>query len=105
VWEGYRGGEGGVTAGEGRTSVAEKFGSLRRVKARFEEGEVMGGAVMARRHPSCGAGGAVENHGDTAGVGRRGGEDEADSRGSLDKETRGRRPARKARTKRENVLP
>jgi hypothetical protein len=45
-----------------------------------------------------GSGGAVEIGGDTAGVGRRGGEDEADSRGPLDRETRGRRPARKART-------
>jgi hypothetical protein len=59
------------------------------------------GAVMARWHPRCGAGGvgsgeAVEICGDTAGVGRRGGEGEADSRGSLDRETRGRRPARKA---------
>jgi hypothetical protein len=69
----------------------------------------MGGAVMARRHPRCGAGGvgsgsAVEIDSDTAGVGRRGGEDEADSRGPLDRETRGGWPARKARTKRENVL-
>jgi hypothetical protein len=67
------------------------------------------GAVMARQHPRCGAGGAgsggaVEIGGDTAGVGRRGGEDEANSRGPLDRETRGRRAAQKARTKRENVL-
>jgi hypothetical protein len=65
---------------------------------------------MARRHPRCGAGdagngGAVEIGGDTAGVGRHEGEDEADSQGPLDKETRGRQPARKAQTKRENVLP
>jgi hypothetical protein len=50
---------------------------------------------MVRRHPRCGAGGAgsggvLEIGGDTAGVGRRGGEDEADSRGPLDRETRGR---------------
>jgi hypothetical protein len=68
------------------------------------------GAVMARRHPKCGAGGtgsggATKIGGDTAGVGQRGGEDEADSRGPLDRETRGRRPTRKARTERENVLP
>jgi hypothetical protein len=63
------------------------------------------GAVMARRHPRCGAGGAVEISSDTAGVGRRGGEDEAGSRGPLDKQTRGRQPAQKARTKKENVLP
>jgi hypothetical protein len=67
------------------------------------------GAVMARRHPRCeaggaGSGGAVEIGGDTAEVGGTGGEDEADSRGPLDRETRGRWPARKARTKRENVL-
>jgi hypothetical protein len=31
--------------------------------------------------------------------------DGADSRGLLDRETREKRPARKARTKRENVLP
>jgi hypothetical protein len=65
---------------------------------------------MARRHPRCraggaGSGGAVEIGGDTVGVGRRGGEDEADNRGPLDRETRGRRPTQKARTKRENVLP
>jgi hypothetical protein len=64
---------------------------------------------MARWHPRCGAGGvgsggAVEIGNDTAGVGRRGGEDEVDSRGPLDGETRGRRPARKPRTKMENVL-
>jgi hypothetical protein len=67
------------------------------------------GAVMARRHPRCGAGGVgsgdvVEISGNTARVERHGGEDEADSRGLLDRETRGRRPAQKARTKRENVL-
>jgi hypothetical protein len=39
-------------------------------------------------------------------VGRWGGEeDETDSPGPLDRETWGRQPARKARTKRENVLP
>jgi hypothetical protein len=70
----------------------------------------MGGVVMARRHSwsgvgNAGSGGTVEIGGDTAGVGWRGGEDEADSRGPLDKEMRGRRPAWKARTKRENVLP
>jgi hypothetical protein len=43
--------------------------------------------------------------GDTAGVGRRRVEDEADSRGLLDRETREKRLAQKARTKRENVLP
>jgi hypothetical protein len=68
------------------------------------------GAVMARRHPRYRAGGAgrgsaMEIGGDTAGVGQRGGEDEADSRGPLDRETRGRWLAQKARTKRENVLP
>jgi hypothetical protein len=41
-------------------------------------------AVMARRHPRCragvaGSGGVVEIGGDMAGVGRRWGEDEADS--------------------------
>jgi hypothetical protein len=56
---------------------------------------------MARRHLRCRAGGAVsggavEISGDTAGVGRHGGEDEADSQGPLDRETRGRRPAQKA---------
>jgi hypothetical protein len=60
---------------------------------------------MARRHPRCGAGDAVEIGGDTAGVGQHGGEDEADSQGPLDRETRGTRPARKACTKRENILP
>jgi hypothetical protein len=54
------------------------------------------GAVMARRHPRCGAGGVVEIGGDTAGVRRRGGEDKTDSRGPLDRETRGRQPAQKA---------
>jgi hypothetical protein len=58
------------------------------------------GAVMARRHPRCGvggarSGGAMEIGADTAGVGQRGVEDEADSRGPLDREMRGRRPARK----------
>jgi hypothetical protein len=47
----------------------------------------------------------VDIGGDTAGVGRRGGEDKADSRGPLDREIRGRRSAQKTRTKRENVLP
>jgi hypothetical protein len=47
----------------------------------------------------------MEIGGDTAEVGQRRGEDEADSRGPLDREMRGRRPARKAQTKRENVLP
>jgi hypothetical protein len=65
---------------------------------------------MARRHPRCGAGGVgssgvMEIGDDTAEVGQHGGEDKANSRGPLDRETRGRRPARKARTKRENVLP
>jgi hypothetical protein len=46
------------------------------------------GAVMARWHPRCGvggagSGGAVEIDGDTAGVGRCGGENEADSRAHL----------------------
>jgi hypothetical protein len=50
---------------------------------------------MAQRHPRCGVGDAVEIGGDTAGVGRHGGEDKADSRGPLDRETRGRRSARK----------
>jgi hypothetical protein len=68
------------------------------------------GAVMAQRHPRCGVGGAgsggmVEIGGDTAGVGWHGGEDEADSWAPLDREMRGRWPARKARNKRENVLP
>jgi hypothetical protein len=59
------------------------------------------GAVMARWHPRCGAGGVgsggvMEIVGDTTGVGQRGGEDEADSQGPLDRETRGRRSARKA---------
>jgi hypothetical protein len=68
------------------------------------------GGVRAWRYPRCGAGGAgsggaVETFSDTAGVGQRRGEDEANSRGPLDRETRGRRPAQKARTKRENVLP
>jgi hypothetical protein len=41
-----------------------------------------------------------------SGNGRPAGEeDETDSPGPLDRETRGRRPARKAPTKRENVLP
>jgi hypothetical protein len=39
-------------------------------------------------------------NGEPAGV-----EDETDSPGPLDREIRGRRPARKARIKRENVLP
>jgi hypothetical protein len=65
---------------------------------------------MARRHPRCGAGGVGSSGvegigGDTTGVGWRRGEEETDSRGPLDRETRGRRPARKAGTKRENVLP
>jgi hypothetical protein len=60
---------------------------------------------MARRHLRCGAGGVVEIGADTVGVGQRGGEDEADSQGPLDREMRGRRLAQKARTKRENVLP
>jgi hypothetical protein len=52
-----------------------------------------GGGVMAWRHPRCGAGGvgsggAVEIFGDMARVGRHGGEDEADSRAPLDRETR-----------------
>jgi hypothetical protein len=38
-------------------------------------------------------------------VGRRGGEDTADMRGLLDRETRERRLAWKARTKKENVFP
>jgi hypothetical protein len=68
------------------------------------------GAVMAWRHPRCRASGAgssgmVEIGGDTAGVGRRGGEDKANNRGPLDRETSGRRPARKEQTKRESVLP
>jgi hypothetical protein len=65
----------------------------------------MGGAVMARRHPRCEAGDEVEIGGDMAGVRRCGGEDESDSRGPLDRETRGRRQAQMLRTKRENVLP
>jgi hypothetical protein len=65
---------------------------------------------MARRHLRCGAGstgssGAMEIGDDTAGVGQHGGEDEADSWGPLDRETTGRRPAQKAQTKRENVIP
>jgi hypothetical protein len=40
-----------------------------------------------------------------AGVGRRGGEDTADMRGPLDREMRERWPARKVRTKKENVFP
>jgi hypothetical protein len=39
------------------------------------------------------------------GVGRRGGEDTADKRGPLDRETRERRSAREGRTKKENVFP
>jgi hypothetical protein len=55
--------------------------------------------------PRCRAGGAVEFGGDTVRVSRRGVEDRADSRGPLDREMREKRPARKARIKRENVLP
>jgi hypothetical protein len=68
------------------------------------------GAVMARRHPRCGAAarGAAARWKSVAtrpGSGGTEGEDEADSRGPLERETRGRRSARKARTKRENILP
>jgi hypothetical protein len=59
------------------------------------------GAVMAWRHPRCGAGSAgsgstMEIGGNTAGVGQRTGEGKADSRGPLDREMSGRRPAWKA---------
>jgi hypothetical protein len=48
------------------------------------------------RSGGAGSGGALEFGGDIAGVGRRGVEDGADSRGPLDRETREKRPARKA---------
>jgi hypothetical protein len=56
------------------------------------------GAVIFLAASEVRSGGAVEIDGNTAGVERHGGEDEAGSWGPLDREMRGRWPAWKART-------
>jgi hypothetical protein len=101
----HRGGVARVNAGVNGFNAIEDGG---RGDLRGEiRGGNDGGVVTARWHPSRGAGwrGWPGGGGGAAELGRPEVRDGADSRGPLDRETREKRPARKARTKWENVLP
>jgi hypothetical protein len=90
--EGWPGGNGGVNV----------FNAIEdgEVKGRVKEGVLMAGEL---RHEEAIR--STELDGGAAGVGRRGVGDGADSRGPLERERRERtRPARKARTKKENIF-
>jgi hypothetical protein len=95
---------GGVNAGVNGFNAIEDGGGFKmgikggKMKARWQRlGGTRGAELGGARWPGSGGG--------TSELERLEVGDGADSRGPLDRETRERRPARKARTKRENVFP
>jgi hypothetical protein len=98
--------EGHTGAGEGKRPAVIALTPF--MAERLDEGlrsEIKGGGGLASRGWRSGDAGwpkATRGSGNGRPVGE---EDETDSTGPLDREMRGRQPARKARIKRENVLP
>jgi hypothetical protein len=106
-------GEGHTGAGEGERPAV--IGLMPLMAGRLDEGlrsEIKGGGSRCGVKTSPGISRSEVGRRGVAGGNKRkwqrsagGEEDETDSLGPLDRETRGRRLAQKARTKRENILP